>query len=709
MKKLLTVLCCLLYRQSIAQTIAQQAKGIWKITFGTPEQHLPTTFKEAPLSDALNKMAVDSLPSFFKNIRFKHLPSGVVAEMNVDDSERFYGFGMQTNTFEQRGMRREIRTNASPVGNLGFGHAAMPFFISSRGYGILVNTSRYTTFYMASANKMDPNDVHTDSSNSNIKLSVEDLYGSSNNNSASVQMLVEDTQGMEVYFIDGPTMLNVMQRYNLFSGGGALPPLWGLGFEYRAKGDSKSDDVENMADYFRAKHIPCDIIGLEPGWQTNAYSCSFAWNTNNFPQPESFIRNMRNKSFKLNLWEHAYTSPSSPVYKNITTYSGNYKVWNGAVPDFTLQQAQNIFYGYHDSALVQKGIAAFKLDECDGAEYTSAQGEWSFPDITRFPGGMDGIQMRQLFGYLYQKGMLNVYARHNQRTLLDVRASYLFASPCTSVLYSDMYNHKDYVRMIVNSGFAGVNWSPELRETHSDAELIRRMQTTLMSSHMVTNSWYLSMPPWLQYDRDKNNKHVLLGNADSLELKAKKLIELRMQLLPYLYNAYAKYHFEGTPVFRALVMDYPNDEKVYKLDDEYMMGESILCAPFFDSASTRKIYLPKGEWFDFNTDKKYTGDSAYTITMSLDEIPMFIKNNSIIPLAAPVEDIDSTTTFDINCNVYGNPEPTTLFSDNSFTDDYVKGKYSWLTLKWNGKKIVTQSTGNYTSSLYKVNTVKHVQ
>lgn len=707
MKKISFVLLLINFTlQTHSQTITSQGKGIWKITFGTPEQLSPTEFKEVPLTDALNKMSAGPLPDFFKNISFKELPSGSLAEMSVDNDERFYGFGMQTNSFEQRGMRREIRTNAYPVGNLGFGHAVMPFFISSKGYGILINTSRYTTFYMASTNKMNPEDVHADVTNSNIKLSVEDLYGSNNSNSASIQMLVEGTHGMEIYYIDGPTILNVMQRYNLFSGGGALPPLWGLGFEYRAKSDFKSTEVEKLANYFRDKHIPCDMFGLEPGWQTNAYSCSFVWNKSNFPQPSSFIKSMNEKKFKLNLWEHAYTSPNSPIYKNITAYSGNYKVWNGAVPDFTLKQAKNIFCNYHDSVLVQKGIAAFKLDECDAAEYIWAQGEWSFPDITQFPGGMDGIQMRQMFGYLYQKSMLDIYTQHNKRTLFDVRASYLFASPFASVIYSDMYDHKDYVRMIVNSGFAGVNWSPELRETHTDAELIRRMQTTLMSAHMVANCWYLSMPPWLQYDKGRNNNHELLSNANELEVVAKKLIDLRMSLLPYLYNAYAKYHFEGTPVFRALIMDYPDDEKVYKLDDEYMMGESILCAPFFDSSSTRKIYLPKGEWFDFNTNKKYTGDSTYTITMSLNEIPMFVKNNSIIPLAAPVDYVDSTTTFDITCHVYGNPTSVTLFTDNSFNNDYAQGKYSWLNIKWDGKKITSKSSGSYALPLYKIVSTK---
>jgi len=498
-------------------------------------------------------------------------------------------------------------------------------------------------------------------------------------------------------------MMKVMQRYNLFSGGGALPPMWGLGFEYRNKASFTDQQVLNLADYFRSNQIPCDMFGLEPGWQSASYSCSFKWNNDNFPHPDSFIQKINAKGFKLNLWEHAYTNPSSPIFNALVPYSGNYTVWAGAVPDFILPQTKKIFGGYHEDHFVKKGIAAFKLDECDAANFANADREWSFPDIAMFPSGIDGIQMRQLFGFLYQQTMLDLYRKHNLRTLFDVRASYLFASPFSTVLYSDMYDLHDYVRMTVNSGFSGVNWSPELRETSSDSELIRRMQTTLMSAHMVANCWYLDLPPWLQYNADKNQNHELLPNAKQLEAAAKKLIDLRMSLLPYLYSAFADYHFKGTPPFRALVLDYPNDSNVWRIDDEYMMGQNILCAPFIDSALSRSIYFPPGTWYDFNTNKKYEGGKSYVVNMSLDQIPMFVKANTILPFADPEEYITDSTVFKIHCKVYGNnPNPIHLFEDNSFNFDYETGKYNWINISVSGNKIITNREGNYSKDLYKI-------
>ena len=712
MKKSTLLFSFLFFLQlGFSQTIEKVAPGIWKITYGVPEKHLPTEFKEKPLSVAMQQLPDNNTVSFnLKSMRFSKLPSGVLAEMDVDSSERFYGFGLQINSFEQRGMRREIRTCSWPVGNVGFSHAPMPFYISSKGYGVLVNTSRYTIFYMASKGKLNRSKaLLSDTSAKNISLNTIDLYGKKYSRSDEASILTEGTNGVEIYVLSGPSMRDVIKRYNLFSGGGSLPPLWGLGFEYRAKATFNSQQVLQTANYFRSNHIPCDIFGLEPGWQSASYSCSFKWNDKNFPNPDSFINSMDSQHFKINLWEHAYTHPTSPIFSQIAPYSGDYTVWTGAVPDFILPQARKVFGGYHEREFVNKGIAAFKLDECDAADYANAGKEWSFPDIATFPSGIDGIQMRQIFGYLYQQTMLDIYKKNNLRTMFDVRASYLFASPFASALYSDMYSLRDFVRMTVNSGFAGVNWSPELRETSSDAELIRRMQASLMSSHMVANCWYLDLPPWLQYHTDKNVQHQLLPNAKELETAAKKLIDLRMSLLPYLYSAFAEYHFTGKPPFRALVLDYPDDKNVWHMDDEYMMGDNILCAPFIDSAFTREVYFPEGVWYDFNTNKKYQGGQKYTINMQLNEIPMFIKSNTILPLAKPVEFITPSTVLEINCKIYGNAAfPIKLFEDDSFNFDFEKGKYNWLNISSKENKITITRSGNYSKKLYEVNGIGEV-
>lgn len=695
------------YAKSEAQQITKISPGVWKIVYGEPEAIKPGDFKDPAMPVVLSKTPLsENIPAILKDIKFTQLTGGASAELDLEPAERIYGFGLQVNTFEQRGMRREIRTNSKIIGNIGFSHAPLPFYISSKGYGVLVNTSRYVNFYVGSQHKLTEsvgiktNIAKTAEPGSTLSALYNKQYKSSNN----VEIQVKGAKGLEIMIFEGPTMMNVMERYNLYSGGGAIPPLWGLGFKYRAKNTFTEKDIVSFSKYFRDNHIPCDMFGLEPGWQSASYSCSYLWNKDKYPSPDSLIHIMTVRHYKLNLWEHAYVHPTSPIFDSIVPYSGNYSVWKGAVPDFTLPKARSIFGDYHDINFIKKGISAFKLDECDGAYYDEASAEWSYPDIAKFPSGLDGEQMRQIFGLLYQKTILDQYKKENIRTVLEARASYLFAAPYSSVLYTDMYDHASFIRMIVNSGFSGINWSPEVRDIKSESDLLRRLQTSLMSSHMNVDCWFLKNLPWYQYNREKNNKDELLPNGKEIEQKVKKLIETRMSLIPYLYAAFADYHYQGIPPFRAILLDYPEDANTWKIDDQYMMGESIMCAPFIDGASTREVYFPKGTWYDFNNNHKYDGGKKYTINMNLDEVPMFIKEGTILPLAKPVEYITDETVFDISCKIYGNANNKSvhLFEDSGFTFDYQQNQYNWITLSWKNKKGHISRDGKYRKKLYRV-------
>ena len=708
----LFILCVLVLLGPVRaqQSVEQVYPGIWKVTYGQPERFRPSDFKEPARESDLQRCFPAEVvePEVVKQIRFRQTPRGAVAGFRIENFEKIYGFGLQSNTFQQRGLRREIRINDHIVGNIGFGHASLPFFISSKGYGVLVNTARYTTFYMTSQRKLtDAVQGGGNEPNRAAATSPDELYKRMMTAAPDeVEFVVDGAQGMEVFIFAGPTVGDVVQRYNLFSGGGAIPPIWGMGLKYRAKNTFTQEQVLKFMRYFRENEIPCDMFGLEPGWHTAAYSCSFAWNLKNFPQPDQLLEETQKMNYKLNLWEHAYVHPTSPIFNDILPFSGDYTVWKGAVPDFTLPEARRIFSDYHEKMFVQKGVAGFKLDECDNS-FQTAQSELTFPDISIFPSGMDGVTYRQLFGLLYQKTLLDMYRRNNIRTILDVRASYLFATPLASSIYTDMYAHDDYVRMILNAGFSGLNYSPEVRNTNSDEDLIRRLQTTLMSPHMLVNCWFLSNPPWFQYNTEKNNRDELLPNYKDLEQKAKKLIETRMSLIPYLYTAFAKYHFEGIPPFRSLILDCPDEDEVWDIDDQYMMGDHILCAPFLNGASTRQVYFPKGKWHDFNTNKIYEGGRSYEITMTLDETPMFVRHGVILPLAQHVQYVTPQTIFDVTCRMYGQAvQPAFLFEDDGYTFDFETGNYNMLELRWNAVKKKNAGTvitnGNNKKKLYRI-------
>lgn len=680
------------------------APGVKKITLGVPDKYTPYSFcSEKPLVKSLENLPKSDMPAYLSDIKLEITERGCVVEIPLTTTEQLYGFGLQMNSFDQKGLKRRPLVNDNPLNNLGYTHAPVPMYVSTNGYAVLVNTSRYTTFYCGTLNKLNDDGIRQTKTNNKTALSTTDLYTDNLPATKSVVVDVPQAKGIEVFVFLGPDMKNAIQRYNLFSGGGALPAIWGLGVKYRVKADSKDSNVYNTARYFRENHIPCDVFGLEPRWQTAAYSCSYKWNNSTFPKPQQLIDSLKRLNLKLNLWEHAFVHPSSPIYESLKNYSGSYKVWNGLVPDFAGPEACKIFGGYHDSTFVKHGIAGFKLDECDNSNISEGGSVWSFPELSQFPSGIDGEQMHQNFGLLYAKVIYSIYKKNNIRTYLDYRSSGAFASSMTASLYSDTYDHKEYIRMISNSGFSGLLWSPELRESHSDIELMRRIQTAVLSAQTLVNSWYLQNPPWLQYDISKNNSNIFLPNARELEALVRIQFNFRMSLIPYLYSAFAAYHNAGIPPFRALVVDYPDDKNVKDIFDEYMIGEGILAAPLTGDSDIRQVYFPQGNWYNYNTNEKYEGGKTYSVRVNLSQEPVFVKEGTILPLAEPEEYISANTNFSITCKVYGKKlSQTSLFEDDGVTYGYETGQYNNVELIWNGNKGTVKRIGNFGRKRYKI-------
>src|SRR5439155_16303077 len=138
--------------------------------------------------------------------------------------------------------------------------------------------------------------------------------------------------------------------------------------------------------------------------------------------------------FKVNLWEHAFTHPDSPLYSSLRNHSGDAMVFDGLVPDFVGDEARQIFGDYHSEKLVDLGISGFKLDECDNSDFV---GGWSCPEISRFPSGADGEQMHCMLGLRYQDAILGAFRKSKRETYGLVRSSGSLAAPYPFVVYSD--------------------------------------------------------------------------------------------------------------------------------------------------------------------------------------------------------------------------------------------------------------------------------
>jgi alpha-D-xyloside xylohydrolase len=641
--------------------------GVWRMRAGSPEAFTPVSLQRiAPATKTLGSLPpVGNAPLAVPQVKIDK--RGTTVLLALEPGEELYGFGLQMLSFNQRGKKKTLRVNADPRMDSGDSHAPVPFYVTTRGYGVFVDTARYATFCCGTARR-----VEEQTSDQRVGY-AEDAPKLQENEQGFVTVQVDEAKGADVYLFGGPTMLDAVRRFNLFAGGGVNPPEWGLGFWYRTQARADSEEVIRFAKEFRERKIPCDVIGLEPGWQSHAYSCSFLWGKG-FPEPAKFVRELASLHYKVNLWEHAFVHPTAPFHDEIEAHAGDYLVWRGLVPDFQDREARRIFGEHHRKTFLDLGVSGFKLDECDNSDYT---GGWSFPEFSHFPSGQDGEQMHSVFGLRYQDTFLEQFQAMNEPTYGLVRSSGALAAPYPFVLYSDLYDHRAFVRSLVNAGFSGLLWCPEVRDAQGPGDLIRRLQTVVFSPLAMINGWYIANPPWKQQDRQKNNKNELEPGWEKLEARCREVLEWRMLLIPYLRSAFARYAADGTPPFRALILEDPDDHSLAECDDQFMVGDRMMVAPLFDGEPSRKVVLPRGNWHDFWSGAPVAGGQTIEVAASYERIPVYVKTGSVLPMGGVANCTADSETRNLTVRIFGN---------GSLPFNIPGEKGPELQLKWEGGK-----------------------
>lgn len=630
--------------------------GIWRFTCGEPEALTPVTMRHHPPDRAgLGSLAwVDACPV---TVSGRRTPRGYLVSTPLDAYEQVYGLGLQLGSFAHRGTKKTLRVNADPQSAAGDSHAPVPFYVTTGGYGVLIDTARYATFYCGNNHRWVTRSDTAAAAPDGLPAAY---HAKGLGAPSEVLIEIPRAAGVDVYVFAGPALRQAIERYNLFAGGGTLPPAWGLGVWYRTHIDFDQSEVIELADMLRERDIPCDVIGLEPGWQSQAYSCTYTW-SDAFPDPRMMIERLARHNLRVNLWEHAFVHPQSPIRAALHEHCGDFPVWGGLVPDFCTRPAREIFADFHRREHVALGVAGYKLDECDNSDYT---GSWSFPELAEFPSGADGEQMHSLFGLRYQDAVTAAF--DGQRTYGLTRSSHALAAPYPYALYSDLYDHREFVRALANSGFCGLLWAPELRHAASTEDLLRRLQTAVLSPLAQIDAWYIRNPPWTQVDKAANNAGELDPNWRTVEARCRRVLQLRMRLLPYLHAAFVRYHRHGTPPFRALVVDWPDDPESWAVDDQYLMGEAFLVAPLFTGQRERTVYLPGGDWYDFWTGRRYPA-GRHVVTADLDTIPLFVRDGTAVPLAEPAPFAQPDMPLHVTAYGPNAPDTVTVYQDDGTT------------------------------------------
>jgi len=650
------------------------APGVWKAIVGKPDAYnLLTASGAKPSMAALAKLGAPTFPLNQPDIAITVAQGKTSLRFPLDHKEQLYGFGLNFQTVHQRGRIMRLHVDHYGGKDDGRTHSPTPFYVSSNGYGVFVNAARYIDVYAGTASRKNSKNPPVEKDRNTDKSWEAQPY------SDAVEMLVP-TAGVEVYVFAGPTPLDAVKRFNLFNGGGVLPPRWGLGFTQRVKSLYTSDEVMQEAQAFEEKGYPLDFIGLEPGWQSKSYPGTFEWDKGRYPQPEKFVKQMLDKGIKLNLWINPYVSKSAPFYKAIKPYTGSHTVWVGEVPDFNIPAARKIFFEQLQKNQVSIGVSGYKIDEVDGND------RWLWPDVATFPSGISAEQMRQTYGMLEMRYSMNMFHDLNRRTYGLVRANNGGGVSFPYVIYNDYYNHEDFITALINSGAAGVLWTPEVRASKTSEEWLRRFQTVIFSPMAMINAWASGTKPWSYPDVAEQVKELAL---------------LRMQMMPYWYSEFAKYHFEGTPPFRGMYFEQGFTADVKKevsgtlednpyavaltreIKDQYMAGESLLVAPLFTGQKTRKVVLPKGKWYDFYTGEYAGNGEVLTVEPGLNKIPVYVKDGGIIPMMKPLLHAPKAgEKVDLEIRFYGyKPSRYSLYDDDGETFDYEKGMYSFREIK----------------------------
>ncbi|GAA0990936.1 alpha-xylosidase [Acrocarpospora macrocephala] len=540
----------------------------------------------------------------------------------VPADEAFCGFGESFTPVNKRGQR-PLMWNFDAFGaESQRAYKNVPFYLSSRGYGIVVDSGMPVEFDMCQS-------THSD-----------------------VQIVVPDDL-IDYYVLAGPGPEQVLARFGGLTGKPVLPPKWAFG-AWISSGffrDSQERVLER-ARTIRTKGIPCDVLHLDTFWQTDGHWSDLRWDPEAFPDPAGMLAELAEQGFHVCLWMNPYISHLSPAFAEAADAGYFLKkrdgevyvadVWHGSYPasgivDFTNPDAAAWFRGLL-KPLLEQGVAVFKTDFAEGVP----------ADSIAF-NGMTGVELHNVYTLLFNDLVADVTREVAGHGMVWARSSYLGGQRHSAQWSGDV--DATYpamgstIRGGLSHGLSGIPfWSHDaggFTGTPSPELYIRWSQFGALSP-LVRFHGTSSREPW------EFPPHAEQGAIDALRL--------RYRLMPYIYSVAVVAAETGAPMMRALCVDYPDDPVAWQADLEYLFGTDLLVAPMTSADGSRSVYLPAGSWVDYWTGEVLTGGRYFPVSPHLDRIPLYVRYGALIPTTTPGDTVADDP--DITLVVYGLPEGT---------------------------------------------------
>lgn len=523
--------------------------------------------------------------SYVRNV--SSLKRKVAASFHLEFDERIYGLGESFTRLNKRGQKINLFTYDSLGAQSKDMYKPIPFFISSKGYGIFMHTS------------------------SSITCDFGHDYD-------GVTTLYLDDDKLDFFIFLG-TPKEIVEKYTEITGRSELPPLWSFGFWISRITYDNEKQVREIAKKMREEKIPCDVIHLDTGWFENDWKCNYKFSNTRFDNPEQMISDLNKEGYKISLWQLPYITPTNEIYKEALENEYYVKDYDGNIPtediiiDFSNEKAIK-WYQDKIKTLFNMGVRAIKVDFGEGAPYDGI-----------YFSGKSGRYEHNLYPLRYNKVVSDITKEINNESIIWARSAWA-GSQRYPIHWGGDAEISDSamaatLRAGLSLGLCGFTfWSHDIGgfTQKSPENLYKRwLPFGMLTSHSRAHG----QPPKEPWEYSDELKNIF-----------RKSVELKYQLLPYIYEQSEKSIEKGYPLLRTLFFEFPDDEIAWFVEDEYMFGNSILVAPFFKDVKERKVYIPKGEWVDFYTQKVYDGGKYYD--MSYTELPiiLLVKKGSKIPL-----------------------------------------------------------------------------
>jgi len=523
--------------------------------------------------------------------------------LRADHDEKFAGTGERFAGMNLAGRTLVLEnTDALGVSNRR-AYKNVPFYVSSRGYGLLVLTSAH------------------------VRLSLADI------STRAAQGVVEDDL-LDLFFICGRGLEGIVRNYRRITGFPRPVPFWSYGTWMSRMSYFSAEETRSVARKLREGRFPCDVIHLDTGWFRTEWKCEWEFSPETFPDPEALLAELREQGFRVSLWQlpcvakgtlHYETarargyipakSGADPLGSNFSTVE-----FEGAI-DFTNPEATTWYQGLLER-LLKMGAAVIKTDFGESIEENAA-----------FHGAPYRL-LHNLYALLYQRAAWEVTRRvkGEAEAMIWARAGWTGCQRYPVHWGGDCASSWDglagSIRGGLHIGISGFGfWSHDVPGFHGvpsfmnsrppDELYVRWTQAAVFASHLR------------YHGSNAREPYEYPAVADTV----RKWLALRYALIPYLAEAGQQATCTGYPVLRALVFHHEDDPTCWAIDDEFYCGPSILVAPIMNGEGVRDVYLPGGAWIDFWSGRGVQGPSwIKRASYPLERIPIYVRRGSELPV-----------------------------------------------------------------------------